>query len=233
MTDRHAALNPVRRRVWLRVATGVIAGALVLYALSAPILAALGRQLIHADALQRADAIVVLAPLWERAVEAADVYRQGYAPLVVITRASRDSGEQELLDRRMIESSEDRKRNALVALGVPHEAVVILDPLVDSTVDEARAFAEWAARHPVRRVIVVTSPLHTARSRLTFIRALENLPVEVLMRPASRNAFRSDTWWRSRNTFREGLIELQKLVYYRLIELPRLTPAPPRSAHPS
>ncbi len=169
-----------RWRKWTWIAAGLLAAAVITYALSPRLLTAAGGQLIHADPLQRADAIVVLAPFLDRVMEAADVYRQGYAPLVIVTRGSRDAGEQELIDRHILESSEDRKRRALVALGVPHDAVVILDPLVDSTADEARAFAEWATRHPIRRVIVVTSPLHTGRSRLTFIRAVENLPIEVL-----------------------------------------------------
>jgi uncharacterized SAM-binding protein YcdF (DUF218 family) len=197
----------------------------LLYFLSPAVLTAIGAQLIHSDHLERADAAVVLAPLWERLLEAADIYRQGYVPLVILSRAARDAGEQELIDRGMIESSEERKRKALVALGVAPESVIVLQPVVDSTADEAQAFAEWATGHSIKRVIVVTSPLHTARSRLAFRRAVENLGIEVLARPASRSSFRSDTWWRSRNTFREGLIEFQKLIYYRLIEVPRMTPA--------
>jgi len=230
--DLKAPAGPRRRRgAW--IATGLLIAAVMTYALSPTLLTAAGDQLIHSDPLQHADAIVVLAPFLDRVMEAADVYRQGYAPLVIVTRGARDAGEQELIDRGILDSSEDRKRRALVALGVPNDAVVILDPLVDSTADEARAFAEWAARHPIRRVIVVTSPLHTGRSRLTFIRAVENLPIEVLVWPSSRNSFRRDSWWRSRDTFRDGLIELQKLIYYRLIELPRLAPAAQRPPNAS
>jgi len=207
--------------------------AILIYLVSPTVLTAVGGQLIHADPLERADAIIVLAPFLDRLMEGADLYRQGLAPAVILTRATRDAGEQELIDRQIIDSSEERKRRALIALGVPADAIVILDPLVDSTSDEARAFADWARRHPIRRVIVVTSPLHTGRSRLTFFRAVENLPIEVLVRPSTRNSFRSDTWWRSRDTFRDGLIEWQKLVYYRLIELPRLVPVEPISANVS
>jgi uncharacterized SAM-binding protein YcdF (DUF218 family) len=214
---------------WTRRGAWLVAVAVLLYLLSPTVLTAVGAQLIHTDLLERADAEVVLAPLWERVLEAADLYQQGYAPLVVITRASRDAGEQELIDRGLIESSEARKRDALIALGVPQQSIVVLEPIVDSTADEARAFAEWAAGHSIKRVIVITSPFHTARSRLAFMRALETLQIEVLARPASRSSFRSDNWWRSRGSFREGLIEFQKLIYYRLIELPRTPPVAPQS----
>jgi uncharacterized SAM-binding protein YcdF (DUF218 family) len=107
--------------------------------------------------------------------------------------------------------------------------VVTLDGVADSTADEARFFAEWARTHPIRRVIVVTSPPHSGRSRITFRRATENLGIEVLTWPSSRHPFRRDTWWRSRGTLRDGLLEWQKLVYYRLVELPRMTPPAPVS----
>jgi uncharacterized SAM-binding protein YcdF (DUF218 family) len=233
MTQDQVVLRTPRRRRWMRVAAGLFVIAVVLYAFSPTLLTAVGEQLIHADTPQRADAIIVLAPFLDRLMEAADLYRQGLAPVVILTRMSRDAGEQELIDRQIIESSEERKRRALIALGVRADAIVVLDPVVDSTADEARAFAEWARRHPIRRAIVVTSPLHTGRSRRTFIRAVEKLPIEVLVRPSSRNTFRSDTWWRSRDTLRDGLIEWQKLVYYRLVELPRLVPAEPVSANAS
>ena len=224
---------PRRRRRWARLAAGLVVAAIVLYALAPKGLSAVGGQLIHADPLQRADAMIVLAPFLDRVMEAADLYRQGYAPLVILTRAQREPAEAELIERRLIDSNEERRRRVLIALGVPAAAIVLLDPVVDSTADEARAFAEWARRHPIRRLLVVTSPLHTGRSRLTFMRAVENLPIEVIVHPSTRNAFQRDTWWRRRDTFRDGLIELQKFVYYRLIELRRIDPAAPASANAS
>jgi uncharacterized SAM-binding protein YcdF (DUF218 family) len=218
-----------RRRTW--IAAGVLAAALLTFALSPRLLTAAGGLLIHADPLQRADAIVVLAPLLDRVMEAAELYRQGYAPLVIVTRPARDIGAQELIDRGIFRSSEDQRRDALIALGVSPGSIVVLDGLVDSTAEEARLFAEWASSRPIRRAIVVTSPPHTYRSRHTFRRAVENLGLEILVHPSSRHPFRSDTWWRSRGTLRDGLSEWQKLLYYRLIELPRMTPTAARSTH--
>jgi uncharacterized SAM-binding protein YcdF (DUF218 family) len=187
--------------------------------------------LIHSDPLQRADVIMVLAPFLDRIVEAATLYRQGYAPAVIIAPEARGISEQELIDRGVIQGSEARRRDALIALGVPRDAIVILDGQTDSTADEARLFAEWASRHPITRAIVVTSPPHTYRSRLTFLRAVENLGVDIVVHPSSRHPFNGDTWWRNRRTLRDGLIEWQKLIYYRLIELPRMAPAAANHSH--
>jgi len=219
-----------RRPPWTWIAAGLLAAALMTWALSPTLLTAAGSQLIHSDPLQRADVIVVLAPFMDRVMEAAELYRQGYAPVVIVTRASRDIGEQELIDRGVIKSAEDQRRDALISLGVPAASIVILDGLADSTADEALKFAEWAARRPIRRAIVVTSPPHTYRSRQTFIRAVENLGLDILVHPSSRHAFRGDTWWRNRGTLRDGISEWQKIVYYRLFELPRMAPPTSRSS---
>jgi len=212
---------PARRGRRLRVAVLVLVVAALLYGLSPAILTAMGEQLIHADPLERADAIVVLAPLVERLVEAADVYRQGYAPTVVLTREKRDPAEQMLIDRGVIRSREEERRDILVALGVSPGAIVILDPFVTSTADEARAVSDWARRQRVAKLIVVTSSFHTGRARLTLMRAVADRPVDIIMWPAAMSRFHSDTWWKSRETLRDGFLEWEKLLYYRLVELPR------------
>jgi uncharacterized SAM-binding protein YcdF (DUF218 family) len=233
MTQGQASPSTIRRDRWIRRAAVIAALSVLLYVFSPAVLRAVGAQLIHADPLLHADVIVVLAPFLDRVIEAADLYRQGYAPIVIVTRGARDIGEQELIDRGILKSAEEQRRQALISLGVAPDAIVTLDQLADSTADEARFFAEWASRHPIRRAIVVTSPPHTARSRLAFMRATEDLGIEIRTWPSSHHPFQRETWWQSRGTLRDGLLEWQKLVYYRLIELPRLTPAAQRPANAS
>jgi uncharacterized SAM-binding protein YcdF (DUF218 family) len=91
--------------------------------------------------------------------------------------------------------------------------------VVMSTSDEARVFAQWAQGRAIRSALLVTSPPHTARSRLTFRDALRDTGIEVRVRPSTLDPFRADRWWQSRVTLREGVIEAQKLLYYRLFEL--------------
>lgn len=131
--------------------------------------------------MERADATIVMAPSLDRVLEAAELYRGGYAPVILLTREERQPAEQLLLERGIVESGEDRRRTILHALGVPLDAIVILDGYASSTAGEALGFARWARDQPVRSVLVVTSPVHTGRSRLTFMKALENLPVKVVV----------------------------------------------------
>ena len=117
-----------------------------------------------------------------------------------------------------------RRRTAWIAAGILAIASLVyaLSPRLLT--------AAGKSAHRIRRAIVVTSPPHTYRSRLTFIRAVENLNLQILVHPSSRHPFRGDSWWRSRRTLRDGLLEWQKLIYYRLIELPRMTS--PAARHP-
>jgi uncharacterized SAM-binding protein YcdF (DUF218 family) len=131
----------------------------------------------------------------------------------------------EMVRRRgvAVESSEMRNRRILEGLGVPASVIVILPEVINSTADEARVFARYALREHLQSVMVVTSPAHTARARLTFIAALKQVipdrSVKVLARAATLGAFHADNWWQSRATLREGFYEFEKLLYYRLVEL--------------
>ena len=59
----------------------------VAYQLRAPLLTRLGGLLYHEDVLEPADAIVVLGGgQLDRVIEAADLFSEGYAPVVLLTR---------------------------------------------------------------------------------------------------------------------------------------------------
>lgn len=209
-----------RRRWLLAVAAAMAAAAVVVYAMSTPLLSFMGRQLVHEDPLQQVDALIVLSGGMDRIVEAAEVYRGGYAPLIVLTTEPPDPTQVFLRSRGIpSETSLELSRRVLQALGVDPMAVVTLDEVVRSTADEARVVTRWARGRPIRSIMLVTSPFHTARARLTFLHAFRDQGVTVLARPSTLDPFRSDSWWRSRRTLRDGIFEFQKLLYYRVVEL--------------
>ena len=122
----------------------MLALVLFVYAISGTGLTALAEQLVHSDPLERVDVVLVLAPGLDRVLEAADIYRAGMTPLILLTRERRSAAEQMLIDRGITQSGEERRRQILVGLGVAPAAVGFLDGFVNSTADEARTFAEWA-----------------------------------------------------------------------------------------
>jgi uncharacterized SAM-binding protein YcdF (DUF218 family) len=175
-----------------------------------------GRVLQVEDSLQRSDAILVFAGTFaERPLEACDLYHDGYAPIVVLTREAPDGG-QAALARRAIafEDRADLARSLLVRLGVPLSAIVTLNKPHDSTLDEARSFAGLVRSRGWRRVIVVTSKMHTRRARLALERELRGTDVTVLMRASRYDTADPAHWWRRRADVRSMVFELEKFLAY-------------------
>lgn len=188
-----------------------------LYAARTPILAGIGRQLVRADPLTHADAIVVLAGgTPQREIEAADLYLAGWAPRVLMT-VEHDSEAAEVLRQRGIpfETQIELRRRILHSIGVPDSSVTMLDQSrATSTKMETDLVKDWVVANSARRIIVVTSPFHTARASLIFRRSLRDQGTEVLARPASHEAFEPNGWWRHRQQLRNGFFEWQKLLFY-------------------
>jgi uncharacterized SAM-binding protein YcdF (DUF218 family) len=179
-----------------------------------------GRFLVVTDPLPaHADAIVVLAgSIADRALEAADLYRAGIAPVVVITRERPPTGSARLRARGVVlPESDERLRTALIGLGVPARAIVRLRRRTSSTETEARTIARWVCRHGVRRLVVVTSKAHTRRARLILRRAL-GPTVALAIRPARDDPFAAARWWRVRHAAKVVLVEYEKLADYWLVE---------------
>lgn len=204
-----------RRAVWIGLAIAAICGAA--YTAREPILTSIGSQLVHADPLARADAIVVLSGgTPEREIEAADLYLAGYAPRVAVIPDSEPPGTGELRRRGVaFDSSVEHKRRLLRGLGVPESAMIVLDGSgAESTKQETTIVRDWVAANHVDRIIVVTSSFHSGRASLVFNRALKASGVQVLVRPASHDNFRASDWWRHRVNLRNALFEWQKLLFY-------------------
>ena len=207
----------------MRAALGV---AVVLAALAAVALLGAGRVLVVADPLPpRADAIVILAgSVPDRTLEAADLYRAGLAPRVVVTRERLPRGQAALRARgvRLPEGDELTVR-ALHELGVPPGAIVVLRRRAASTESEARTIARWACAHRLRRFIVVTSRAHSRRARLILRQAL-GAGIALAMRPSRYDAFAPARWWHVRRDAKLILGEYEKLANYWLTESWRIAP---------
>src|SRR5215510_11520058 len=113
------------------------------------------------DSFERADVIVVLSDdnfFADRATRAAELYRQGKAPLVVASgrRLRPNAGISELIEHDLIERGVPKER----ILRAPHDA--------DSTREEAEAVLKLAKQKKWRSMIVVTSNYHTRRTRYIF-----------------------------------------------------------------
>jgi uncharacterized SAM-binding protein YcdF (DUF218 family) len=192
----------------------VIVGVLVGAGLTAAILG-VGRLLVVSDPLPaRADAIVVMAgSIADRVLEAADLYRSGVAPRVVVTRERLPRGEMALRARgvRLPESGEQTLA-ALHALGVPPSATIVLPRRARSTDSEARTIAHWACAR-ARSLVVVTSRYHSRRARMILRQALAP-EMQLALRASRHDPFDAARWWRDRRDAKAVLSELEKLTHF-------------------
>lgn len=183
------ALRSRRRFVLVTVACAFLA--LVLLAFFG-----VGRWLVVEDPLGKARAIAVLSgrmPL--RALEAAKLYRQGYASEVWLTRTSEP---RESLKTMGIpfEGEEVYSTRVLIHEGVPANAIRVLEPPIVNTADEVRLISKALEREKDPCVILVTTKPHTRRVRLLW-RKLAPGEHRAIVRAAVNDPFDQRHWWRS------------------------------------
>lgn len=211
-------LSVVRVLRWSAVVllvAGLAAG--VLYVARAPLLNAIGRQLVHVDSLEKVDLLVVLSGgMPVREIEAADLYKAGWATRILVPREPEGPASAALRARGINTPGVYGERLRLLeAMGVPAAALVTPETMVRSTADEAALVQAWLRANPQPAIMIVTSTDHTARARMIFTKTLGD-STRVIMRGASSSRFVLDTWWHDRITLREGLIEWQKSWWYWL-----------------
>ena len=190
----------------------VLAPVLLLSAFAFP---RLGAWLVVEDPLVKADAVVVLGgTMYERPLEAVEIFKEGWAPRIYLFQQVADWGEAVLIERGFPYTREvDLQVDVLVRLGVPREAIVILEQ-AGSTSEESDDVLALAMREKYSRVIVVTSKQHTRRARLAMHRKLNPAGVQVMVRPSRFDRSDVDRWWANRSTLRFTLFETQRLLGY-------------------
>jgi uncharacterized SAM-binding protein YcdF (DUF218 family) len=177
-----------------------------------------GRYLQHEDPLVKADAIFVLAgSRLERPLEAVDLFKEGYAPFIVLSPGRPERSEQ-LVRARGIRFPTDAElvRDVMVQMGIPPAAIHATDGFVDNTAQEANLLRAMVQARGWRRVIVITSKYHTRRAAFAFRRGLEGTGAQVIVRATRHDISDPARWWRLRADFRFVTTEWQKLIAYRL-----------------
>ena len=176
-----------------------------------------GRFLQHEDSLQKADAILMLGGARaERCLEAFELYKAGYAPVIVLSPGRLEQAELLLRDRGVrLPLEVDLQRDVLRQLGVPPERTLTLPVSVDNTAQEAEALHDFVRARGWRRVIVVTSKYHTRRSRFGFRREFAGSATDIIVRSSRFDPSDPAHWWRHRPDVRFVLEEWGKLIAYR------------------
>jgi uncharacterized SAM-binding protein YcdF (DUF218 family) len=199
MMRRHFLTGPKRERggivVNLIVVLFCVLFCLVIYLARHPLMRWSANLWIVEDALDKADAIIVLSDdnfFADRATRAAELFRQGKAPTVVASgrRLRPSAGIAELMEHDLTER------------GVPKERIVRVPHDADSTREEAEALARFVQQKNWHAIIIVTSNYHTRRARYVF-RKVFPPGVEVSVASARDGDFDPERWWEKRKSIKE------------------------------
>ncbi len=155
-----------------------------------------GTWLVVQDPLEPAHAIVVLSgrmPL--RALQAAEIYRQGYAAQVWITRPVSPAEQLEQMHINFV-GEEFYNEKVLMAQGVPRDAIRVLERPTTNTEDEVEAIAAALRRAGGNKAILVTSMPHTRRVK-TIWKALVGEAPRAIVRYAPQDEYDGAHWWRN------------------------------------
>ena len=189
-----ASSNSIRTRSRARSVALIVLGVMLVFAAIAVL--GVGRWLVVEDPLEKADAIVVLSgriPM--RAIEAARLYRAGYASQIWLTRPEEPAASLEALG--IPYSGEDFfNARVLVHEGVPLIAIRVLTPPINNTADEVRAIAAELRAENGSTAIIVTTKAHTRRVRRLW-RQLASGQGRAIVRAAASDPFDPAHWWRT------------------------------------
>ena len=189
VTETNAVTRPKARNFGGLLSLLVFAAAIISFLY-------VGKWLVVEDPLDHAQAIAVLSGrMPERALEAAQLYRAGYAPEVWLTRSTEPG---KTLNEMGVEYFGEDYYNAkiLVHEGVPANAIRILEPSILNTADEIVAIKSALNAAPLHIVIIVTTKPHTRRTR-TLWRVLTHDESRAIIRAAAGDPFDANHWWRS------------------------------------
>ncbi len=187
-----------------RVLAGVLIALAGLGAIAAlyhrPVLRLIAAALVVEDRLGRVDAIVVVAGgTPSREAKAAALFREGWAPRIIVSRPVPNSNLRAL--RALGVRPLDLQGESMLALtkyGVPPDRIVMMAEVSQNTETELETVHDLARRTGYHGVILVTSPEHTRRVKVIWSRKDREDHVEGLVVPAPNDDFSVDGWWRRR-----------------------------------
>ena len=201
-----------QRRVFLIVLIGLV----MLW----PILTWAGANLLIVKSeIASADALVVLSgssTYLERADWAARLYREGRAPLIILTNDSLISGWDKVEERNPF--FYELAARELVKRGVPESKIQVVSNIALGTYEESLGLRDYATTHNLRRLLVVTSAYHSRRALWSMRRACEGSGIEIGIDspPPGWQTPSPSTWWWHRWGWKVVAGEYGKIIYYRM-----------------
>lgn len=166
------------------------------------------------DALEKADAIVVLGGQYYRPIYAAELFFEGYAPKLMLSKPVVMPEEVKVRNLGVAYPYQwEVIREILLKKGVPENVFSFFGHANVSTLEEAEELKK-ALPPDIKSIILVTSPMHTRRAGIIFREILPgNIKVIVVSTPYDKVP---EKWWTNFRTAPFVVLEVAKTLYYEI-----------------
>jgi uncharacterized SAM-binding protein YcdF (DUF218 family) len=173
------------------------------------VLGALARFLIVRDRLENADLIVVLGgdDNGERVKEGVSLYRKGYSKKFIMSGGSVAWN---------VNAAENMRKQATF-MSVPDNSIII-EKESESTLENAKFSLPIAEKEGAKKVILVTSPMHSRRARRVFNKLFLSKGIKIISWPVKieDSKFNPAKWWTRHEDTQAVIWEYVALTYYLL-----------------
>lgn len=160
-----------------------------------------------------AKAIMILAGPPSRALYAADLYKQGYAKDIYVTRPEREPYFRLTDDLGVyFPRTEKMQKDVLLKKGVAEKDIHIVGHDCKSTIDEVE-IANAIFKGDNCNILVVSSPYHVKRAQMIFKAKMKHCRYVILGTPYESFATK---WWTDQDSARNVLLEVAKIIHYKL-----------------
>ena len=183
------------------------------------ILGGLGDFIIYRETVQPSDAVIVLntgLEYYPRLIEAADLYREGFAKRVVINGNRKDDVLRNLEEKGFSRCCpwDEESLRILEMFGVPRERVlsISVEDAYD-TVTEASAVGKKIIRHGYGSIIITTSKYHSRRAHYIWTKMYKD-KFAIYTVAAKADPFDPEAWWKEGRQIRWVMAEYGAWVYY-------------------
>jgi uncharacterized SAM-binding protein YcdF (DUF218 family) len=151
----------------------------------------------------------------ERALEAADLFHEGFAPHILISNGSMEPADYELEARgiAVLNVAQSARKVLVDDLHVPAGDVEALDEFGGSSAEEIREIKPIVDARKYTSLIIITNRSSTHRVGMQARRVL-GPHVQVIVRASRRDGFDGWGWWRSRDGVKQMFYELPKFAVY-------------------
>jgi hypothetical protein len=146
-------------------------------------------------------------------MEAAELYKEGWATKIILTYGKKDEAYYALESLGI--KPPDYNREVLLRLGIPNDSILLLSDEVENTVQELSAVIELLRANRWSRVIIVTSKAHSRRTAAIWHYISRGQP-KAIIRGAKRDPFAVAQWWENRGATFMVLREYLGLLNLRL-----------------